>query len=180
LSGADHRYRVLFVCTANRCRSPAAEYLARARLGEESALFRSAGLLQAGESCPSFLLRSLAERAVDAAGHQSYRLDQASLQAADLVLAMEGQHVQRATLLYDAAFPRILPLKEAAELLTRTGQPLIALEELLEVATRYRDPRTYLTTRWDVMDPYGRKLKDYRRTVGEIDQLVESVLGRLA
>ncbi|MGI9615234.1 MAG: low molecular weight protein arginine phosphatase, partial [Acidimicrobiales bacterium] len=38
-------YKILFVCTANICRSPAAEALARHRYGEQDALFRSAGLL---------------------------------------------------------------------------------------------------------------------------------------
>lgn len=166
------------MCTANICRSPAAEHLARYRFGEAEAVFRSAGFLTEDEACPEHLLRALGELGVDASEHRSYRLDPASLEAADLVLTMEGQHVPSATRLHRAAFPKIMPLKEAARVAADLG-PRPTLEALLGEVNRARDPRTYLSKGWDVADPYRRKLRDYRRAVAEIDGLVTEVMGRL-
>lgn len=166
------------MCTANICRSPAAEHLARYRFGEAEAVFRSAGFLTEDEACPEFMLRALAELGVDASEHRSYRLDPASLEAADLVLTMEGQHVPSATRLHRAAFPKIIPLKEAARVAVDLGQQ-VTVDDLLDEVNRARDPRTYLSKGWDVADPYRRKLRDYRRAVAEIDGLVTEVLDRL-
>jgi protein-tyrosine-phosphatase len=160
LSSGSAPYRILFVCTANICRSPAAEHLARARYGEQVAVFRSAGFLTQAEACPSHMVRALADVGVDASAHRSYRVDEASLRAADLVLTMEGEHVQRATLLCRAAYPRIFPLKEAASTMERLSEPLVELDDFLYQANLDRAPTTYLTSRWTVEDPYRRRLKD--------------------
>lgn len=173
-------YRILFVCTANICRSPAAEAMARHRYGEREALFRSAGFLETGRECPDHLLQSLRERGVDAGPHRSYQLDQASLQAADLVLTMEGEHVQKATLLDPDSFYKVMPLKEAAARLERAGRGPMTLDEFIDEVNQGRDPTSYLSSQWDVSDPYGRKLRDYRRAVNEIAGLVDGVIPRLS
>lgn len=180
MNGRPEPYRILFVCTANICRSPAAEALARQRFGEREALFRSAGFLDAGRECPPPMVQVLEEWGVDATGHRSYQLDAASLHTADLVLTMEGEHVQRATLLYREAFGKILPLKEAAERLARPRTGPVMLADFLAVLNDDRDPGSYLSGQWDVADPYGRKLKDYRAAVDEIARLVGDVIARLS
>jgi protein-tyrosine-phosphatase len=88
--------------------------------------------------------------------------------------------VQRATLLHRDAFRRILPLKEAAERMAKVPDRKIELDRFIEEINGARDPTSYLASRWDVADPYRRKLKEYRRAVGEISSLVDVVLGRLA
>jgi protein-tyrosine-phosphatase len=172
-------YRILFVCTANICRSPAAENLARARFGETTAVFRSAGFLGSGQASPELLQQTLAEQGVDISHHRSYQLDDASLNAADVVLTMEGEHVQRATLLNGGAFAKIMPLKEAADAIETSGWGQYPLAALLDRVSVERDPSSYLSTRWDVDDPYGRKLRDYRSAVAELTELVDVVIGRL-
>lgn len=171
-------YRILFVCTANICRSPAAEALARQRYGEHDALFRSAGLLEGGRSCPEHLVNTLYDRGIDISGHRSYQLDPSSLEAAHLVLTMEGEHVQQATTIDRACFAKTVPLKEAAQVLATAGGPQ-PIDRFVETLSKTRDPSTYLSNQWDVADPYRRKLKDYRRAVDEIASLVEGVIGRL-
>lgn len=173
------RYRVLFVCTANICRSPSAELLARDRFGEREMVFRSAGFLASGQTCPPELIGVLAERGIDAAGHRSYRLDEASIGAADMLLTMESAHVQKATMLSAEAFPKTVPLKEAAMVAGELGLERLSVEQLLEAVNRDRDPRRYLAPSWDVDDPYGRRTKVYRQAVQEIDQLLQQVIGRL-
>ncbi|MEM8924715.1 MAG: hypothetical protein AAGD35_14525 [Actinomycetota bacterium] len=172
-------HRILFVCTANICRSPTAELLARSRYGESGVLVRSAGFLRSGEGSPDLLLQALNEAGVDGSAHRSFTLNAASLDAADLVLTMEGEHVQKATLLHREAYPKIIPLTEAADRARRHAHRSLAPSELVDIVGAERDPSSYLTTTWDVSDPYNRKLKDYRRAVVEISQLVDDVFTRL-
>lgn len=139
---------------------------------------RSAGFLLEGESSPSLLIDALSEHGIDGSHHRSHKVDVASLNAADLVLTMEGEHVQRATLLHREAFPKIMPLTEAASIMREHGP--MAADDLVMAVNQDRDPASYLSTTWDVDDPYKRKLKDYRRAVVEISGLVDDVVGRLS
>lgn len=179
MTDSQGRRRVLFICTANICRSPTAELLARARLGESELVFRSAGFLDVADSCPPELVQVLRSRNIDATGHRSYRLDEASVNAAELLLTMEGSHVQKATMLAPEAFPKIVPLKEAAAVMERQPEQRLTVDEFVERLNVDRDPRQYLGTGWDVADPYGRRVKAYRKAVDEIEQLVSVAIGRL-
>lgn len=176
--------RILFVCTANRCRSPAAERLAARRVAEDRALFRSAGFLDAGRPCPAPLVEALAERGVEAGGHRSHRLDPDTLEAAELVLTMEGEHVQRVVAAHRPAYARTLPLREAAAVARRAvgtgaGAGGLGIEGLVALANRDRSPVAYLGTGWDVADPHGGRLSGYRRAVAEIEGLIDTVLAAI-
>lgn len=173
------RNRVLFVCTANICRSPTAELLARARFGEEVNVFRSAGFLVPDQTVPSELVRVLADRQIEATAHRSYRIDESSVDAADVLLAMESSHVQKIAALRPGSLEKTLPLKEAASVMASLAPGPVSLAELLERVNRDRDPRSYLGSQWDVDDPYGRRIRAYRQAVDEIDHLVSQVVGRL-
>lgn len=139
---------------------------------------RSAGFLRAGEPSPALLIQALGEHGIDGSHHRSHTVDVPSLKAADLVLTMEGEHVQQATLLHREAFAKIMPLTEAAATL-RAGGPMTP-EALVAAVNVDRNPTSYLSTDWDVADPYNRKLKDYRSAVTEIAGLVGEVFARLA
>ncbi len=173
------RNRVLFVCTANICRSPTAELLARTQFGEDRNVFRSAGFLDADNTVPSELVRVLRDRQIDATAHRSYRIDGASIDAADILLAMESSHVQKITAIRPDALGKALPLKEAAKAMAEFAPGPVALADLLGQVNQHRDPRSYLGSGWDVADPYGRRIKAYRKAVDEIEQLVANVIGRL-
>jgi protein-tyrosine-phosphatase len=153
--------------------------LARHRIGEHDAVFRSAGFLQSGESCPPELVTVLGDRGIDARSHRSYQLDSASLEASDLVLTMETRHVQKASMIEPDAFERIVPIREAAEVVQRLGGGPVQVEDFLVELNDGRDPRNYLGARWDVDDPYGRRIRAYRKAVDEIDELVGAVVGLL-
>ncbi|MEL6985610.1 MAG: hypothetical protein AAFO29_24475 [Actinomycetota bacterium] len=174
------RNRILFVCTANICRSPTAELLARAHFGEERHVYRSAGFLAPDHSVPSELVRVLRDRQIDATAHRSYQLDASSIEAADVLLAMESSHVQKISAIQPDALDKALPLKEAAQAIAAFPPGPVALSDLLGHINQNRDPRSYLGSTWDVADPYGRRIKAYRRAVDEIEQLVAQVVGRLA
>ncbi len=173
------RRRILFICTANICRSPTAELLARQRFGESDLVFRSAGFLEADHRCPDELVEVLGAKEIDARDHRSYMLDDVSVGAADLLLTMEGSHVQKATMLAPDGFPKIVPLKEAAAVLDGQAQPQLSIEDFVDELNRNRDPRQYLGTKWDVADPFGGRVRAYRKAVAEIEQLVGRVIGSL-
>ena len=165
---------ILFVCTANICRSPAAEYLARHRFGEEAALFPSAGFMFDGRESPKELASALDAKHVDVRPHRSAILDADTLGAADLVLTMEARHLQEATVIAPDAFPKMIPLIDAAARVRR-GQ---TLEEFIG-SIEGRDPMRYLDSRFDVDDPYKRSMRRYRKAVDEIAGLVATTIGAL-
>lgn len=142
-------------------------------------MFRSAGFLDSGNEVPSDLAGVLADRHIDASAHRSYTLDKASIEAADVLLTMEGSHVQQATMLEPDAFRKIIPLKEAAAVIERQPTARVTVEAMLDELNRDRDAIQYLGTNWDVDDPYGKRTKAYQRAVVEIEQLVTTVIGRL-
>ena len=177
MNHADQRKRLLFVCTANICRSPTAEYIARSRYGADKFHFRSAGFMAADRSCPDDLQKVLRGRGISVADHRSYKLDQDTVTAADLILTMESRHVLDATVLDRRALRKTLPLKEAAKTI-RSGE---SIDVFLDRVNAARDAQKYLSeTELDVADPYKKRLKAYEKAVEEIDALVSIVLDSLA
>jgi protein-tyrosine-phosphatase len=89
-------HSLLFVCSGNICRSPAAEALARAALdqaGLRQVRTASCGTLRiAGEPAAPFTRRALAERGIDLGGFRSRALSHFLLREADLVICMEDHH----------------------------------------------------------------------------------------
>lgn len=84
--------RILVLCLGNVCRSPMAEVLLRARLGEQAPgiAVRSAGLqAPVGEPAAADALAIAAAHGLDIAGHRSRQLDPEMLRWAELVLVME-------------------------------------------------------------------------------------------
>lgn len=171
------RRRILFVCTANICRSPTAEYLARDRFGNENFHTRSAGFLQPDNKVPKEIHSLMNERKVDISGHRSYRVDLDTVRASDLILTMEARHVLEVTLLERAALAKTIPLKEAAKLLNGPE----SIEDFLTRINTERDPQTYLGGyTFDVSDPYKKRMKVYERAVEEIEELVNTVFSALS
>lgn len=117
------RFQILFVCTANVCRSVFAERLTRrafaARLGPEAARFvvTSAGTNAAtGRGLHPHVGSILAARAADVDGFASRRLRPELVNAADLVLTATQEHRDRAIALAPAALKRCFTLPEFVRL----------------------------------------------------------------
>ncbi len=171
------RQQILFVCTANICRSPAAEVIARDRFGEARWSFRSAGFLENGRVFEPDMAKAVAKLGVNVDDrHRSSVIDTEKLAVSSLILTMEARHVQNIVIEDDLAFERVIPLKEAAELIQQRG--ITGLDGLL-AAMVDRDPMRYLDRRWDVEDPYKRARRHYRRSAAEINELVGTVIGAL-
>ena len=120
-------FRLLFVCTGNICRSPAAERLARR------------AFLELGDAGRRVEVRSAGTRAVvgapvhpdtatvvrhlggDPEGFAAQRLTASMVRESDLVLTMTREHRRVALGLDPRALSRVFTLREAADVLDRTG-----------------------------------------------------------
>lgn len=86
--------RILFLCTGNICRSPFAEVLARQLNDRTDIEFASAGTIALGGNPASATgIAVAADLGVDMSNHRTTHLTTRVLQEADLVYAMEDEHI---------------------------------------------------------------------------------------
>jgi protein-tyrosine-phosphatase len=145
---------ILIVCTANICRSPMAEVLLRRKLEAEEVpgtwRVSSAGTwAEDGYPASEHGVRVMAERGLDTSEHRSRSVTEAMLQSADLVLTMTAAHAESLR----AEFPAY-------------GFKVHRLTEMAAMP-------------YDVADPYGGALSEYRRTADELAYLIEKGLARI-
>jgi protein-tyrosine-phosphatase len=81
---------IIFVCQGNICRSPFAEALLRARLGDGILTIASAGMMpKPGRPTPIFGLEAAALHGVDLSGHRSVWLSRQLVDAASLLVVFD-------------------------------------------------------------------------------------------
>ena len=140
---------ILFVCTANQCRSPMAEGLMRRKLEREG----HAGEIRAASAGVDALdgcratensVQAMAVRGIDISPHRSRAVTDKILQNATLVLTMERAHARAIRLYFPEHAQRVYLLAQMAGL---DG---------------------------DVDDPVGGTLERYNRTAQEIERLIET------
>ncbi len=144
---------ILFVCTANICRSPVGEGLLRHLWQQRRVAGWSVGSAGTwavtGQPASPYSVQVMAERGIDISRHRSRKLNDQLLQQTSLVLCMEWRHV--ATV--QAEFPA-----HAAKIFT-LGQMSGA--------------------KGDVADPYGSPLANYRKMAAEVAALLDAGYGRM-
>jgi protein-tyrosine-phosphatase len=144
---------LLVMCTANICRSPMADGLARAHLaaaGHPDWEVSSAGTWALdGRAGSEFSLRLLAERGIDLSGHRSRAVSREILSKADLVLVMTRDHKEALQVEYPDQAKKVYLLSEMAG------------------------------PAFDIGDPIGGPIEEYRHTFAEIDDLLARGLPRI-
>ncbi len=168
---------VLFVCTANICRSPYMEMLAR-HLAEDGAPihFSSAGThgFEGAPMDPEMAEKLLAKR-IDPSGFASRPITRELIAGSDLVLTADSTH--RTMLLEDnpAAFRKIFTLGQFVEAARRLP-PEVHGRALVESVGQRRgnaDPAL------DVTDPYRRGPEAIAAAADHLDELLAAAVDRL-
>ena len=145
---------VLFICTANICRSPMAEALfneyVRTNGNAEEWWAHSAGTWASENQAASALaVQVLAERGIALQGHRSHQVTRQDLEQADIVIAMTRNH-------RDALVSEFPEIKSKIHLMSEL------------------EKREY-----DIADPYGGVLDEYQIRARELGGLIERGFSRL-
>ncbi len=129
---------IVFVCQGNICRSPFAEALLRARLGNSCVAISSAGLLpRPGRSTPGFGREAAAAHGIDLSAHRSVWLSRNMAETASLVVVFDE-------LTRSGVFDRYPDITA----------PVILLGDLLELG--------------DITDPIDGGAAEFNRVYGQI------------
>lgn len=168
--------RVLFVCTANQCRSPLAAAIARQRFADLPIEFESAGLIDGGEPSPETGVQVAAARGLDLRTHLSRKIDRSSLERYDLVLTM-SRDISRDLVATDPGlWPRTFTVKQFSAWAREHPRPR-AVPVQTWIATEAMDrPRGDLlgtSSTDDVVDPVSSPARVWRRVADELEQNIE-------
>lgn len=169
--------RVLFVCTANICRSAYAEVLARHALGDDGSVeFASAGVHGlVDQPIDDDIAAELTARGADGAAFRSRRLTMAMVDEADLVLTAEARHRQFILDDRPAAFRRVFTLGQFERAVAELPAELRG-RDLVAAAGRQLRPARAAD---DVPDPYRRGGEAIAGAARHLERLVRSVADRL-
>ncbi|HEY1409356.1 MAG TPA: hypothetical protein VF434_10455 [Promineifilum sp.] len=145
--------RILVVCTANICRSPAAAALLRDRLGKRGLRDWSVGSAGTWARVPRAASRPvvgiLRRGGIDISDHQSTMVNEELLREADLVLTMEIGHAEALRLEFPTQAAKVFMLSDM------TGK------------------------RFDIADPYGGPVEGYEQMVSDLSSLIDEGLDRI-
>ena len=156
---AYERPQILFICTANICRSPMAHYLLQYHIESKNLRLRisSAGFLEGNRAISENSELVLKENGIDASNHKSTQLSDEIVQDSWLVLTMTEQHKKMLQEKDQKVTGKVFTLLEFIEM----NSPQFSSEII------------------DIDDPYGLDIEYYRNTYqiinSAIDQLVQFI-----
>lgn len=162
--------KIVFVCTGNLCRSPMAEALLRHALQEagcEGIEVASSGTwAMSGNPTTQEAAEALAALEIDLSAHRSRPWDPQEVFDADLVVAMTSVHVREILSIVPQAAPKVVLLKELAEIEPQQIPQGSTSEERLQALLQGKRPKR--KRHHDLDDPMGLPLSAYQRAVTEL------------
>ena len=167
-------FRVLFVCTGNRCRSPFAERYLSVIARDLPVEVESAGILDApGREVPPELVELGAGLSLDR--HRSRFLEPAVTADFDLVLGFEGTHVAHAVVEAGADVEKTFTLPEIVRLLVEVEAPTdddfeTYARNYVALAAQRRAESGFVPGE-EVADPFRRSMAEYTQSAETIRRL---------
>jgi protein-tyrosine phosphatase len=177
-------FSILFVCTGNLCRSPAAERVLRHELEAadfEDVLVESAGVRAVvGEPMSPPMAALVSDYGAVPSDFRARQLTPPMLRQSDLVIGMSSAHRTAAVTLAPPVVQRAFVLGELSRMLARVDAEAITAEAgtpdgaadrlsaMVTLARRHRTPGLDLED--DVVDPIGQSDEVYARSFQQIIQ----------
>lgn len=169
--------RILFVCTANICRSAYADVRARSLLGDRRAQISSAGTwgFDAAPMDDQMAAQATA-RGMDPSLFRSQRVTAAMVNESDVVLAMAAEH--RTFLLEDwpGALAKTFTITQFSEAIAQVDPGLRGVD-LVKAA---RAVRNAPHRAGDIADPYRKGASAAAACAQQLDDLLTQIVPRLA
>jgi protein-tyrosine phosphatase len=174
-------FKVLFLCTGNRCRSPVAEGFMRQLAGSLPLEVSSAGLLDLG-AAPALpeVLKAGRTVGLDMSGHRARPLSVVDLDGIDLVIGLERSHVAAAVVEKGASFAKVFTFAEIVRLLERVPppdgeHPEARARSAVRRAHEARQSQEFVPGE-DIQDPFGGPEKGYINMAMQVRELSDRLL----
>lgn len=165
---------VLFLCTANICRSPAMELVARDLAGGSDVVFSSSGThARSGHRINPVMATTIPD--LDSSVFRSRRLKPEMILGADVVLTAEAFHRQQVLDDYPQLHRQVFSLGQFAAAVAEL--PGVPARELVAAVAQRRMPAA---PEHDVADPYRRGAKAAATATGTIKGMLTVVVPRLS
>ncbi len=174
--------RILFVCTANQCRSVLAEAIARRRFDGRAFVFASAGLIDGGRPMPSNGVMVAREAGFEMSEHVSRRVDSRRLGEWDVVLTMSRQHTRELVAADAGLWPRVFTLPQFVRWLDdHPPARHAALRAWIELAgaDRARSEMVGARAEDDIPDPVDGPPADWRQLVMTLTEGIDRIADHL-
>ncbi|MCC2540779.1 low molecular weight protein arginine phosphatase [Bacillus thuringiensis] len=138
--------RVLFVCTGNTCRSPMAEALLRHHGGDRFEVQSAGVFAYPGSDASVYAKEALAEKGISI-NHAAQQVNETLLDWADIVVTMTENHKHIVLGHYPSVEKKLNTLYGLTEGIGK-----------------------------DIPDPFGGSLSIYKKTLDEMEKLVQTLL----
>jgi protein-tyrosine phosphatase len=178
-------FRILFVCTGNRCRSPVAEEQLRRLAQGLPVEVGSVGLLDLG-SAPALpeVLEVGRGMGLDLSRHRSRHLMGIDLSEMDLVVGLERSHVAAAVVEANVPYEKVFTFKEIVRLLRGVEPPDASAPEerarmAVKLAHEQRNAGPAFTPGEDIEDPFGGTRAAYTEMATTVARLARDLLSGL-
>jgi protein-tyrosine phosphatase len=175
------QFHTVFVCTANRFRSPLAAGVLRRAAPDLPLEISSRGTLDVGRMPPLIqALRLAPELGLDISTHRARVIGRGELANADLVVGFEGAHVVAAIAEGAAPAAAAFTLPELVRLLDRIEhpptlrEPAESLRALIGIAHRLREQQQSENV-GEIGDPIGKPERAFEQTAEIIRELAGSL-----